>query len=66
MVIAASSPGSSTLTGWKRRSSAASFSKYFLYSLQVVAAIGAQLAARERGLEEVGRVAPLRPVRRRR
>ena len=31
--------GSSTLTGWKRRSSAASFSKYFLYSVHVVAAI---------------------------
>jgi len=38
MVMAASSSGSSTFTGWKRRSSAASFSKYFLNSLQVVAA----------------------------
>ena len=31
--------GSSTFTTWKRRVSAASFSKYFLYSAQVVAAI---------------------------
>ena len=38
-VMATSSLGSSTLTGWKRRSSAASFSKYFLYSVQVVAAM---------------------------
>ncbi len=36
--MAFSSLGSSTLTGWKRRSSAASFSKYCLYSDQVVAA----------------------------
>ena len=34
-----SSVGSSTLTTWKRRASAASFSKYFLYSDQVVAAM---------------------------
>ncbi len=33
------SPGSSTLTTWKRRLRAGSFSKYFLYSDQVVAAI---------------------------
>ncbi len=39
MMIATSSVGSSTLTTWKRRASAASFSKYFLYSAQVVAAI---------------------------
>ena len=31
--------GSSTLIGWKRRSKAASFSKYFLYSSVVVAPI---------------------------
>ena len=31
--------GSSTLTTWKRRARAASFSKYFLYSAQVVAAM---------------------------
>jgi len=36
---AVSSSGSSTLTIWKRRSSAASRSKYCLYSLQVVAAM---------------------------
>jgi hypothetical protein len=35
---AASGSGSSTLTTWKRRVSAGSFSKYFLYSAQVVAA----------------------------
>src|SRR5215471_13566544 len=39
MTMASSSDGSSTLTGWNRRSSAASFSKYFLYSENVVAAI---------------------------
>ena len=37
--MARSSSGSSTLTTWNRRASAASFSKYFLYSAQVVAAI---------------------------
>jgi hypothetical protein len=36
---AVSAEGSSSLTSWKRRASAASFSKYFLYSDQVVAAI---------------------------
>ena len=35
----ADSSGSSTLTTWKRRARAASFSKYFLYSAQVVAAM---------------------------
>ena len=35
----ASSVGSSTFTSWKRRASAGSFSKYFLYSDHVVAAI---------------------------
>jgi hypothetical protein len=39
MAQAVSSSGSSTFTTWKRRASAASFSKYFLYSPQVVAAI---------------------------
>ena len=33
-----SSDGSSTFTSWNRRANAGSFSKYFLYSLQVVAA----------------------------
>ena len=37
--VAISMDGSSTFTGWKRRSRAASFSKYFLYSAQVVAAM---------------------------
>src|SRR5437588_136528 len=39
MRTAFSSEGSSTLITWKRRVSAGSFSKYFLYSPQVVAAI---------------------------
>jgi hypothetical protein len=39
MAQAVSSSGSSTFTTWKRRASAASFSKYFLYSPQVVAAM---------------------------
>ena len=39
MVQQTSSLGSSTLTTWKRRASAGSFSKYFLYSDHVVAAI---------------------------
>jgi hypothetical protein len=39
MRVAFSSEGSSTATGWKRRARAASFSKYFLYSAQVVAAM---------------------------
>src|ERR1051325_8250174 len=38
MITACASEGSSTLTTWKRRARAASFSKYFLYSDQVVAA----------------------------
>ncbi len=37
--MAIGSLGSSTFTTWKRRVSAASFSKYFLYSAQVVAAM---------------------------
>ena len=39
MATAIGSGGSSTFTTWKRRVSAASFSKYFLYSAQVVAAM---------------------------
>ena len=39
IAIAIGSVGSSTFTTWKRRVSAASFSKYFLYSAQVVAAM---------------------------
>ena len=37
--IATSSVGSSTFTTWNRRLKAASFSKYCLYSAQVVAAM---------------------------
>src|ERR1700730_2049988 len=37
MEMVSSTVGSSTSTGWKRRSSAGSFSIYFLYSLRVVA-----------------------------
>ena len=39
MVTVSAREGSPSLTGWKRRARAASFSKYFLYSLQVVAAM---------------------------
>ena len=39
ITIHTGSEGSSTLTSWKRRASAGSFSKYFLYSDHVVAAI---------------------------
>jgi hypothetical protein len=39
MSTAAASLGSPTFTTWKRRASAGSFSKYFLYSAQVVAAM---------------------------
>ena len=39
MITACASVGSSTFTTWKRRARAASFSKYFLYSDQVVAAM---------------------------
>ena len=38
MRAAVSAEGSSSLTNWKRRARAGSFSKYFLYSFQVVAA----------------------------
>ena len=37
MLIVSSTVGSPTMTGWKRRSSAASFSMYFRYSSSVVA-----------------------------
>ena len=37
MAIVSSTVGSPTVTGWKRRSSAASFSMCFLYSSRVVA-----------------------------
>ena len=56
MLIVSSTVGSPTITGWKRRSSAASFSMYFRYSSSVVAPIGVQLAAREHRLQHVRRV----------
>ena len=37
MAMASSRSGSSTITFWKRRSNALSFSKYFWYSFKVVA-----------------------------
>ena len=51
-----STDGSPTNTGWKRRSSAASFSMCLRYSSSVVAPTRAQLAAREHRLEQVGGV----------
>ena len=39
IMMACATVGSGTVTGWKRRSSAASFSMYFWYSLSVVAPI---------------------------
>ena len=51
-----STDGSPTKTGWKRRSSAASFSMCLRYSSSVVAPTAAQLAAREHRLEQVGGV----------
>ena len=48
--------GSPTKTGWKRRSSAASFSMCLRYSSSVVAPTRAELAAREHRLQHVRRV----------
>jgi hypothetical protein len=45
-----------TITFWKRRSSAASFSMYLRYSSSVVAPDAMQFAARERGLQHVAGV----------
>ena len=56
MLIVSSTVGSPIMTGWKRRSSAASFSMCLRYSSSVVAPIGVQLAAREHRLEHVGGV----------
>ena len=53
MLIASSREGSSTITFWKRRSSALSFSKYFWYSFERGGADRAQFTARERGLQDV-------------
>ena len=51
-----STDGSPTNTGWKRRSSAGSFSMCLRYSSSVVAPTRAQLAAREHRLEHVAGV----------
>ena len=54
--MVSSTVGSSTNTGWKRRSSAASFSMCLRYSSSVVAPMAVQLAARQHRLEHVGGV----------
>lgn len=54
--MAVVSSGSRTCTGWKRRVSAASFSKYFLYSLGSSPRRCA-LHPRQSGLENIGRIA---------
>ena len=53
MSTAFSSFGSSTLTTWKRRVSAGSFSMYFLYSAQVVAAMVRSLPRASAGLSRL-------------
>ena len=50
---ASGTDGARTMIGWKRRSSAPSFSMYFRYSSSVVAPMRLDLAARERRLEHV-------------
>ena len=57
MRTAFSSDGSSTLITWKRRVSAGSFSKYFLYSAQVVAAIVRSVPRASAGLSKIRGVA---------
>ena len=56
MQIVSSTVGWSTRTGWKRRSSAASFSMCLRYSSRVVAPMRVELAAGEHRLEQVGGV----------
>ena len=56
MAIVSSTVGSSTKTGWKRRSRAASFSMCLRYSSSVVAPMRVQLAAGQHRLEQVGGV----------
>src|SRR5258706_562375 len=57
MAMVASTEGSSTMTFWKRRSSAASFSMYLRYSSRVVAAPDHRVElARARPLGEIERV----------
>ena len=62
-----SSLGSSTWTTWKRRVSAGSFSMYFLYSLQVVAAIVRRVPRASAGLRRLAAspvpAAPPAPIR---
>ena len=53
MSIVCSSVGSSTMTGWKRRSRAASRSMYLRYSSSVVAPMHCSSPRRERRLEDV-------------
>ena len=56
MLIVSSTVGSLTITGWNRRSSAASFSMYFAVLVERGGADRVQLAAREHRLEHVRRV----------
>src|SRR5262249_21407178 len=53
ILTASGSAGSSTLTTWKRRFRAASVSKYFLYSAQVVAAMVRSSPRARAGLSRV-------------
>jgi hypothetical protein len=52
--MALSVSGSSTMTSWKRRSSALSFSKYFWYSSKVVAKTKIAVRHVPSGFEDVG------------
>ena len=52
--MVSSSVGSSTMTGWKRRSRAASFSMYLRYSSSVVAPMHCISPRDSGGLEDVG------------
>ena len=54
--MVSSTVGSPTKTGWKRRSSAASFSMCLRYSSSVVAPIAAQFTAGQHWLQHVGGV----------
>ena len=58
MLRASSGAGCSTLTGWKRRSSAGSFSKYLEYSSKVVAPTVISLPRASRGLIRFARSGP--------
>ena len=54
MLIVSSTVGSSTVTGWKRRSSAASFSMYLRYSFEGGGTDGVKFPASQHRLEHVG------------